>query len=353
MLISICIPHYNRSRYLLAVLDSIVCQDYPELEVVISDDCSTDDSNEVVPAYVAGKTGATPIRFRYIRQERNLGYDGNVRAVLAAGSGEYLFILGNDDALASPGAISSLVRSLQALDQPDVAFTNYHMYGHADQPVRRAYSTRLIGSGVDVALAWFRAFSYVAGIVIRREAFQLHDTPDYDGSIYIQIYLAARIIAAGGRLATIEESMVAKDVVVEGKLPNSYADTLAAMNRRFTRKTGGLDQVGRVACDAILPFVGQGRREAFLVAIYRQILTNSYAFWLWDYRSKGAFKAAVNLALGCWPGNLIKTETAAWTKIRISITYILVSLAGLFAPLSLLARLKDILRKRREVTANI
>ena len=78
MLISVCIPHYNRSRYLLAVLDSIRVQDHPEVEVIISDDCSTDDSAEVIPKYLASVEGSTQVRFKYMRQPKNLGYDGNL-----------------------------------------------------------------------------------------------------------------------------------------------------------------------------------------------------------------------------------------------------------------------------------
>ena len=44
MLISICIPHYNRAEYLIKVLDTIKDQTYKNIEVVISDDCSKDDS---------------------------------------------------------------------------------------------------------------------------------------------------------------------------------------------------------------------------------------------------------------------------------------------------------------------
>lgn len=146
MLISVCIPHYNRSRYLLAVLDSIACQSYPQLEVVISDDCSTDDSSEIIPAYIARKKEETRARFRYIRQGRNLGYDGNTRAALAAGSGRYLLLLGNDDALSDETSIERLVRTLKALDFPAVAFTNYCSYANREAVTRRALVTANLGS---------------------------------------------------------------------------------------------------------------------------------------------------------------------------------------------------------------
>lgn len=112
--ISICIPHYNRAQYLIKVLESIQFQDYTNLEVIISDDCSKDDSHLVIPAYIkkVSNTGNT-ININYIRQSKNLGYDGNLRASLAGGTGDYLFILGNDDALAHNNTISLLVEKLQ------------------------------------------------------------------------------------------------------------------------------------------------------------------------------------------------------------------------------------------------
>ncbi len=52
MIISICIPHYNRAQYLIKVLDSINEQTYKNIEVIISDDCSSDDSHVVIPDYI-------------------------------------------------------------------------------------------------------------------------------------------------------------------------------------------------------------------------------------------------------------------------------------------------------------
>lgn len=83
MLISVCIPHFNRSHYLIGVLESIKTQDHQDIEVVISDDCSTDDSGTLIPGYVASLEGNHSIRVRYNRQQKTLGYDGNLRAALS------------------------------------------------------------------------------------------------------------------------------------------------------------------------------------------------------------------------------------------------------------------------------
>ena len=118
----------------------------------------------------------------------------------------------------------------------------------------------------------FRSFSFVGGLVIKRAAFKEHNTDKYDGSVYVQIYLAARTIASGGTLASISESMVAKDVTFPGELVNSYLDTLLESNRTLHRHTGGLDQVGLVACDAILPYVSAASRQRYVLRYTRSYL---------------------------------------------------------------------------------
>jgi glycosyltransferase involved in cell wall biosynthesis len=345
MLISICIPHYNRARYLLVVLDSILRQDHPEIEVVISDDCSADESAQVVPAYIASRSAGTRVRFKYVRQAKNLGFDGNLRAALAGGAGEYLFILGNDDALARPETLTNLARTLVGLGFPDAIFTNFYAYGREDERASRAAQTRLLGSGPDAAARNYRSFSFVGGVVFKRTAFELHDTPAYDGSIYYQIYLAARIAAAGGTLASIAESMVAKDVVIDGKPANSFVDTLARDNAALQPKTGGLDQVARVACEAILPYAAAGDRDRYAFLIISQILALTYPYWLCSYRKLGVPRAAMNLALGCFPPRLIRVGgLSLFVRARLFALYVAVTASGLLLPVWVLEGAKERLR---------
>jgi glycosyltransferase involved in cell wall biosynthesis len=339
MLISVCIPQYNRSKYLLAVLESIRVQDYPDVEVVVSDDCSSDDSSVAIPRYIAQVKDTTQVRFNYIRQPKNLGYDGNLRAALAAGTGEYLFVLGNDDALPQPHTLSRLAVILDQLNYPDVSFTNFHPAGHPEDVQRRARTTAVIGSGPAVALENFRSFSFVGGLVFKRSAFREHDTAAYDGTVYVQIYLAARTIAAGGTVAAIGESLVAKDVRFPGEEINSYLDTLVRNNQRLHAELGGLDQVGRVGCEAILPYVPAGSRQRYLRKIYTQLLLLTYPYWLLNYRKNGVYRAAVNLALGCFPSSLIKvSEVSLFSYLSLIVVYLGSTVVGLLVPVGLLGK---------------
>lgn len=83
-LVSICIPTYNRAPYLKKCLDSLVCQ--PEfqqglVEIVVSDNASTDDTEKVVGAYRT----AYP-NFHYYKNETNIGFK-NLGIAVARGTG--------------------------------------------------------------------------------------------------------------------------------------------------------------------------------------------------------------------------------------------------------------------------
>ncbi len=346
MPISICIPQYNRSKHLLAVLESIRIQEDVNVEVVISDDCSTDDSEISIPKYIGSAARTFPGRIIYMRQPSNLGYDRNLRAAMARGSSEYLLILGNDDALCGRRALAQLMGILDRLGKPDVAFCNFRDSAEDGPIVVRAGATKILGAGISISVKEFRCFSFVGGLVFKRSAFLAHDTDSCDQSIFYQIYLAARTIAAGGTVASIAEPIVVKDIQVDGKAANSYLDVLVQDNLQLIPKTGGLDQVGRVACDAILPMEVPGRRGFRTFQIYYQIYSFSYPVWLLNYRKNGAYRAALNLAIGCQPGNLLSVMTCPrWVNLSLWVVYLFSTLGGLLAPVTLLQHLASRIKR--------
>jgi glycosyltransferase involved in cell wall biosynthesis len=88
--ISVCVPTYNRGRYLSEALDSILGQSLQDIEIIISDDASTDDT----PAIVAQVRDE---RLRYVRQARNMGIAENRNRCLAMARGQYITWLDSDD----------------------------------------------------------------------------------------------------------------------------------------------------------------------------------------------------------------------------------------------------------------
>src|SRR5687768_10391530 len=121
MRVSICIPQYNRIKFLLYSLEQIEKQTYNDLEIVISDDCSTDNTEEAIKELQASYKH--PIV--YNKQLANQGYDKNLRTSIEKATGEYVIIIGNDDTINPNYDLSDLVFFLQENDFPDIGYTSF------------------------------------------------------------------------------------------------------------------------------------------------------------------------------------------------------------------------------------
>ena len=69
-LVSICIPSYNHQNYISQTIESIILQDYQNIELIIIDDCSIDNSDAVINSFF-DKCKARFSRFEYIKNAKN------------------------------------------------------------------------------------------------------------------------------------------------------------------------------------------------------------------------------------------------------------------------------------------
>jgi glycosyltransferase involved in cell wall biosynthesis len=335
--ITIAVPHYKHRRYLEVVLESIFAQDYDQLEIVVSNDHSPDDSDEVIPD-VLRRSGRP---FRYYSQPRNLGYDGNVRFCLAAAQGRYVLLLGNDDALGGPETITEIVSTLIELGYPAVAFTNYNDWANGEM-TQRAVCTQVLGTGPQTAVRFFRSFSFVAGLLFEQAAARQHETDRWDQSVYYQIYLASRIIASGGMLAALDINAVRKDVRIDGQHVFNYAVKWTDAPWSFEARHTGMESVIRVTVDAVIPFVPAEQHSKTIRQIAQQILTITYPYWLVEYRRVANWSFAVGVAREMWPGKLLR-EYSALKRVdrrKLWIRYGAATCGGLLLPPRLFAQVK-------------
>jgi glycosyltransferase involved in cell wall biosynthesis len=107
--VSVFMPCYNQQDYVAAAIESVLVQDYPELELVIGDDCSTDATWAIVQRYQA----AHPDRIRAFRNETNLGITRNCNQVLRRCTGDYVAFHAGDD-LWLPGKLNAQVAAMEA-----------------------------------------------------------------------------------------------------------------------------------------------------------------------------------------------------------------------------------------------
>jgi len=335
--LTLAIPHYKYRCYLEIVLDSLFAQTYDDFEILISDDCSPDDSSAVIPSLLQRSNRA----FRYYAQTSNLGYDGNVRFCLRAARGHYVFLLGNDDALAGPDTLEKVAAMLRELDLPEVVFTNYEDWD-SGEVVRRALGTCALGAGAAVAVTHFRSFSFVSGLIYDQAAAVRHETDRWDRSIYYQIYIACRILAAGGRLGALDLCAVRKDVRVEGHSVPNYASKWANAPWSFQLRHTGLDSVIRVTADAVSPLLPKAQQSAALRRIAAKVLAFPYPFWLFEYRRVSSWSFAAGVARGLWPGNLLPEYKLGFlNRAYLYALYSVVTLAALALPTALLNRVRS------------
>ncbi|MCJ7655642.1 MAG: glycosyltransferase, partial [Dehalococcoidia bacterium] len=91
-LVSIGMPIYNGERYIRQALDSLLAQDYENFELIISDNASTDKTQDICLEYAAKDK-----RIRYYRNQTNIGAPRNFDRVFELSSGEYFMWAGHDD----------------------------------------------------------------------------------------------------------------------------------------------------------------------------------------------------------------------------------------------------------------
>ena len=102
--VSIIIPLYNAEKYIGELLESILAQTFQNFEVIVVDDCSTDNSVEVVKNY-APKFGE---RLKLAKTKKNTGGPAEPSNIgIYTSRGEYLLILDNDDTI-TPTALEEL-----------------------------------------------------------------------------------------------------------------------------------------------------------------------------------------------------------------------------------------------------
>jgi glycosyltransferase involved in cell wall biosynthesis len=159
-LVSVVVPTYNQSRYLPICLDSIMFQDYPDLEIIVVDDASTDNTRESLHGYektvsaervsyacnyseASGKVERCRHRrypfegreLKIIHHDENKGLGVALNTGFHVATGAYCTFIASDDMLL-PSAMSDLATALDT-NQADFAYADMHIVDDAGRILRR------------------------------------------------------------------------------------------------------------------------------------------------------------------------------------------------------------------------
>jgi abequosyltransferase len=193
-LFSVCIPAYNRVTVLAELLDSILAQDFDDYEIVVCEDRSRE--REQIRAVVESYRSKTS-KIRYFENAENLGFDGNIREVVARAAGDYVVFMGNDD-LMCPGALKRFAGVVRNHPNVGVVLRSYAVFldtpGNIIRTARYFAEEKFFPAGAETAATFFRRCVVIPGVAVHRESASKVATKQFDGTTLYQLYLVGNIL---------------------------------------------------------------------------------------------------------------------------------------------------------------
>jgi glycosyltransferase involved in cell wall biosynthesis len=121
-LVSVMIIFYNQENFVRETIDSVLTQDYGNIEIIVADDASTDSTPAIIQEYAAKHTNIKPVLSKV-----NGGITQNCNNALLAASGRFIVLFGGDD-LMMPGRISAQVQYFQQNPAASVCCTDIEVF---------------------------------------------------------------------------------------------------------------------------------------------------------------------------------------------------------------------------------
>lgn len=123
--VTVMIPCYNQESFIAQAIESVLMQDYENLEVVVADDCSTDQTGEIAQRY------RSDLRYRYIRNAINRGRVENYRHTFENYThGEWVVNLDGDDYYTDKHFITNAINNIRQAQQQTVTPIVAYLYKH-------------------------------------------------------------------------------------------------------------------------------------------------------------------------------------------------------------------------------
>ncbi len=165
-LVSVVVPTYNNASLLVETLDGIKRQTFRDMEVIVVDDGSTDDTKKVVRSYDPG------ILYCYQSNQRQAAAR-NKGVSLARG--DYIAFCDHDD-IWTPGHLESLLRCFETFPEIGLAFDNAELFGDGILPklyIDSDFSRSLHHKQISLSLLlWKYPVASMSVVLIRKECFE-------------------------------------------------------------------------------------------------------------------------------------------------------------------------------------
>ncbi len=213
--ISVCITTRNRDRFIGESLESVISQANDNIEIVVVDGASTDDTTEVIRKYQQ--------KFRnliYYRGEENFGVDKDMAKCIELSRGEYCWLFSDDDML-KPGAINRILKEIESKYeiylcnvtacslQMQPIYDRFWLSADVKDRVFNLHNKNELIEYCNKANSIGALFSFWSSIVLRREEWNKTGFLDeFDGSAYESASVLLSFIKRKCRLKYIRNSLI-------------------------------------------------------------------------------------------------------------------------------------------------
>ena len=170
--VSLIIPVYNVVKYIDRCLDSVMNQEYPNIECILVDDYTPDNSFEIINKKLDAYSGR--IDFKIVRHKENRGLSAARNSGVKVATGDYIFFLDSDDQLVE-GAIEAFVDAIIEYGSVDFLIGDYQVIGN--WYYRGIQSEKYLSSNVEIFSDYLSGKWYVmaCGKLINRFFFEKYN----------------------------------------------------------------------------------------------------------------------------------------------------------------------------------
>jgi len=230
--VSIMIPTYNQELFIADAIQSALAQDYGNLEIIISDDCSSDNTGKIAQQFLKDS------RVKYYKNTQNLGRVGNYHKMLYDYvSGDWIVNLDGDDYYTDNQFISKAINAIQQIDSNSVvAYLAQHNVTKIKKKIdcKKIDNHTILLRGLTYFYHYFkiRNFSHLGTLYKREAAMQINAyTKNYlaaDFETLMRLFITGDVILSDYIIG--KWRVHANNETTRLSADNKYEDTLKAFD---------------------------------------------------------------------------------------------------------------------------
>lgn len=248
-LLTIAIPTYNGAKTIKTMMDILLNQYDKRVEILVSDNCSTDQ----IPCIIKDYQARYPF-IKYVRHNKNIGADANFLYCMKIASGKFIYLLSDDDVLIE-GTLQHILNYLEKYDDVSLLYLNsvafYGKYKGLENCVKLKYAETEAYDLYTTDKKRFikcaaRFWGFMSSFIISREKFLKIDKPEqFFGTYWLQSYI--HILCSAGKdtkIGVISKPCLAAGIYID--INNFDSGEINGINYKkmidFSIEKGGYDK---------------------------------------------------------------------------------------------------------------